>query len=248
VAEAGLILQTKDVVKRFGGLTAVNKMSFSMETGRIYSIIGPNGAGKTTFFNTLSGLYKPEEGERPLWDFPEGLWRREIAAYELSEALGLGIVPETIARLEGPFGPGSLQRYVPEDGEHHYFTVRDEPTYRSTFQAIAAFDVVANNSDRKSGHVLQEGTTLWCIDHGLCFHEEEKLRTVIWDFAGDPISPELLERLAALREAPPTALTALLSAGEIAAIVARTDALLAAGTLPFPDEDGPYPPYPWPLV
>ena len=196
----------------------------------------------------LLAVYKPEEGERPLWDFPEGLWRREIAAYELSEALGLGIVPETIARLEGPFGPGSLQRYVPEDGEHHYFTVRDEPTYRSTFQAIAAFDVVANNSDRKSGHVLQEGTTLWCIDHGLCFHEEEKLRTVIWDFAGDPISPELLERLAALREAPPTALTALLSAGEIAAIVARTDALLAAGTLPFPDEDGPYPPYPWPLV
>ena len=156
-------------------------------------------------------VYKPEGGERPLWDFPEGLWRREVAAYQLSEFLGVDLVPETVARAEAPYGPGSLQRYVDENGEHHYFTLRDEPRFGETFVAIAAFDWLANNSDRKSGHVLLEGSRLWCIDHGLCFHDEPKLRTVIWDFAGTPLPDELLERIVALRDDPPSSVTDLLS-------------------------------------
>ncbi|MEI8263172.1 MAG: SCO1664 family protein [Actinomycetes bacterium] len=196
----------------------------------------------------LLAVYKPEEGERPLWDFPGGLWRREIAAYQLSEFLGLDLIPLTLPRDDAPFGPGSLQRYVNEDTEHHYFTIRDDPEHHATLRAIAAFDVVANNSDRKSGHVLLEGHRLWGIDHGLCFHEEEKLRTVVWDFSGDSIEPGLLERIKMLKDSPPIELIELLSPREIAAMGDRADALLATGVLPFPDEDGPYPPYPWPLV
>jgi len=196
----------------------------------------------------LLAVYKPEEGERPLWDFPGGLWRREIAAFHLSEFLGLGLVPETGARPDAPFGPGSLQAYVDEDGEHHYFTLRDDPKYAETFVAIAAFDVVANNSDRKSGHVLLDGERLWCIDHGLCFHEDDKLRTVVWDFAGAPVDDALLEKLEELSVAPPVELIELLDPREITAMVRRARQLCEAGTLPFPDEDGPYPPYPWPLV
>lgn len=196
----------------------------------------------------LYAVYKPEEGERPLWDFPSGLWRREIAAFHLSEFLGLGLVPATVARIDAPFGTGSLQAYVDEDGEHHYFTLRDDPKHFNTFVAIAAFDVVANNSDRKSGHILLEGDRLWCIDHGLCFHEEDKLRTVIWDFAGAPLDEDLVERLGTLSEAPPAELMELLSAAEISALVRRASHLATERILPFPDEDGPYPPYPWPLI
>jgi uncharacterized repeat protein (TIGR03843 family) len=196
----------------------------------------------------LLAVYKPEEGERPLWDFPGGLWRREIAAFHLSEFLGLGLVPETVARDDAPFGVGSFQAFVNEDGEHHYFTLRDDPKHSVTFVSIAAFDVVANNSDRKSGHVLLDGERLWCIDHGLCFHEEDKLRTVIWDFAGSPLDEALLEKLEELCVAPPVELIELLNPREIAAMVQRARRLCTEGTLPFPDEDGPYPPYPWPLV
>jgi uncharacterized repeat protein (TIGR03843 family) len=196
----------------------------------------------------LSAVYKPEGGERPLWDFPEGLWRREVAAYRLSEFLELDLVPETIERVDAPLGPGSLQRYVDDDPEHHYFTLRELPTLRERFVAIAAFDVVANNSDRKSGHVLLAGSELWCIDHGLCFHVHDKLRTVIWDFAGEPLDEALLEHFEALVQSPPAELTALLSDQELEALRRRARALVDEGGLPFPEEDGPYPPYPWPLI
>ena len=108
-------------------------------------------------------VYKPARGERPLWDFPRGLHRREVAAFELSEALGWGVVPETVDRVEGPFGPGSVQRFVPEDGESHYFTLREDPAWHQLLTTIAAFDVVANNADRKSGHVLLAEGRLWAI-------------------------------------------------------------------------------------
>ena len=132
----------------------------------------------------LLAVYKPSKGERPLWDFPGGLFRREVAAYVLSEHLGWGLVPETVERHEGPFGPGSVQRFVHEDGTSHYFTLRDEPRWHASLMRLCAFDVVANNADRKSGHVLLAEDRLWAIDNGLCFNRRDKLRTVIWDFGG----------------------------------------------------------------
>jgi uncharacterized repeat protein (TIGR03843 family) len=196
----------------------------------------------------LRAVYKPEAGERPLWDFPRGLWRREIAAYVLDRHLGLGMVPETVERTEGPAGPGSLQRFVDEDLTSHYFTLREEPEHHGALRALAAFDVVANNSDRKSGHVLYAEERLYAIDHGLCFHEEDKLRTVIWDFAGEPLPEPMLEGLGRLLSEPPFELLELLSAEELARTLERALELLEAGVLPHPDEDRPYPPYPWPLV
>src|SRR5580698_4821140 len=136
----------------------------------------------------LLAVYKPHKGERPLWDFPGGLFRREVAAFALSEALGWGLVPETVLRAEGPFGEGSVQRFVHEaqdgEGTEHYFTLRDKPVWHDTLRRLCAFDVVANNADRKSGHVLLSEGRLWAIDNGLCFNEHDKLRTVIWDFGG----------------------------------------------------------------
>ncbi len=197
----------------------------------------------------LLAVYKPAEGERPLWDFPTGLGDREVAAYELSEALGWHIVPETVARTTAPFGPGSVQRFVDEDGESHYFTLRDDPAWRPTLLTIAAFDVVANNADRKSGHVLLAEGRLWAIDNGLAFHVEPKLRTVIWDFAGEPLDPPLLGALRRLVAGGlPRPLAVLLDRQERAAVCARAEALAVEGRLPVPDEDRDWPPYPWPLV
>ena len=198
--------------------------------------------------DSIQAVYKPESGERPLWDFPSGLWRREVAAYELSEFFGFGFVPETVARLDGPAGPGSLQRYVEEDFTSHYFTLRDDAVHLDTLKALAAFDVVANNSDRKSGHVLYGEGQIWAIDHGLCFHEEDKLRTVIWDFGLEDLTEASTHALNRLLVEVPETLEEVLSEIEIACTVARARDLLAAGVLPEMNEDQPYPPYPWPLV
>jgi uncharacterized repeat protein (TIGR03843 family) len=197
----------------------------------------------------LPAVYKPERGERPLWDFPSGLWRRELGAYLLSEALGWGIVPVTVARAEAPFGPGSLQRLVDDDGESHYFTLAEEARFHPVLKMVAAFDVVANNADRKSGHVLLAEGRLWAIDHGLCFHRQAKLRTVIWDFAGEPVPDDLAADLEGLaREGLPDSFGRLLSGPERAAVVERARRLLASGAFPEPVSRGEWPPYPWPLV
>jgi uncharacterized repeat protein (TIGR03843 family) len=197
----------------------------------------------------LMAVYKPFKGERPLWDFPGGLFRREVAAYLLSEYLGWGLVPETVERAEGPFGEGSVQRYVPEDGTSHYFTLRDDPKWHATLRRMCAFDVVANNADRKSGHVLLAEERLWAIDNGLCFNEEDKLRTVIWDFGGEPLAPDdaaALERLQ--REGPSARLCQLLTAPEVEALLSRAGWLVSLQALPELVDDGGWPPYPWPLV
>jgi uncharacterized repeat protein (TIGR03843 family) len=197
----------------------------------------------------LLAVYKPSKGERPLWDFPGGLFRREVAAYVLSESLGWGLVPETVARDEGPFGPGSVQRFVHEDGESHYFTLRDEPRWHQDLMRVCAFDVVANNADRKSGHVLLAEDRLWAIDNGLCFNTHDKLRTVIWDFGGEPLPQEVVEDLAQLVRADVTpALCALLDPAEVAATLDRASWLLSLRALPELVDDGGWPPYPWPLV
>lgn len=197
----------------------------------------------------LLAVYKPARGERPLWDFPSGLHRREVAAYELSAALGWGLVPRTVARAEGPFGPGSVQRFVPEDGEAHYFTLREDPRWHRALVRIAAFDVVANQADRKSGHVLFAEDRLWAIDNGLSFHAQQKLRTVIWDFCGEALPDDLLADLERLAGGGlPAEVAALIDPQEREALLRRIGALIDEGRLPVPDGDREWPPYPWPLV
>jgi uncharacterized repeat protein (TIGR03843 family) len=194
-------------------------------------------------------VYKPRSGEAPLWDFPEGtLCLREVAAYVLADALGWPRIPPTILRA-GPEGDGSVQRFLAFDPAQHYFTMREERP--DDFRRIALFDVVVNNADRKSGHcLLAEDGELFVVDHGVCFHEEPKLRTVIWEFAGQAIPPEAASDLdafgARLRTDPlQRRLRALLSPAEIEAMDERLRDLLRAGRFPHP---GPGRPFPWPVV
>jgi uncharacterized repeat protein (TIGR03843 family) len=194
----------------------------------------------------LRAIYKPHRGERPLWDFPGGLYKREIAAYELAQALGWDCVPITIER-DGPLGVGSLQRFVVADFEEHYFTLYEDETFHPQLMRLCAFDLVSNNTDRKGGHVLVDADRhLWGIDHGLSFHAEFKLRTVIWEFAGEPLPSELagdLDRF--LSDDLPPALADLLDPFERDALRTRARALLSDGCFPA-DPTGRR--YPWPLV
>jgi uncharacterized repeat protein (TIGR03843 family) len=192
-------------------------------------------------------VYKPGRGERPLWDFPPRLFRRELAAWQLSNALGWGIVPLTVPRENGPYGEGSLQRFVAADFEQHYFTLREEPRHHAHLQRICAFDLVANNADRKSGHcLLGEDGAIYAIDNGLCFHVEPKLRTVIWDFGGEPLPPSLQTDLERFAAGPlPAALAELLAPAEAQAVLKRARALVKSGHFPV-DTGGRR--YPWPLV
>ena len=196
---------------------------------------------------SMPAIYKPHRGERPLWDFPDGLHRREVAAYRLSEALGWGLVPETVTREDAPLGPGSLQRFVPADFAEHYFTLLERPELHDALRTICTFDLIANNADRKGGHcLLDEDGRVWAIDNGLCFHVAPALRTVIWDFAGQPVPPLLLadvERFLALAD---TGLEGLLRADEVDAVRRRAAAVLRTPT--FPGPSGSRHAYPWPLV
>jgi uncharacterized repeat protein (TIGR03843 family) len=191
-------------------------------------------------------IYKPRRGERPLWDFPSGLDHREVAAYELSQALGWDLVPRTILR-EGPLGMGSLQAFVEADFEQHYFTLYEDEVHHDALRAMCAFDLIGNNTDRKSGHVLLglDGR-IRGIDHGLMFHHEFKLRTVIWEFGGEAIPDHIVESAARLVDGGlPDPLAALLDTFERDAVLTRARALMDARCFPI-DETGRR--YPWPLV
>ncbi len=192
--------------------------------------------------------YKSAAGERPLWDFPDGLWRREVAAYELDALLGTDLVPTTVAREDAPFGAGSLQWWVADNDHDHYFTLRDREEFAPWFQKLAAFDVVANNADRKAGHVLFDDRRLWAIDNGLCFHEQDKLRTVIWEYAGSPVDEELLVRLDRFASGELGELTKWLTPSEVALAQLRAQGLVDSAHYPEPDESSDWPPYPWPLI
>ncbi|WP_448545149.1 SCO1664 family protein [Roseiflexus sp.] len=202
----------------------------------------------------LQGLavYKPRRGERPLWDFPRGtLCQREFAAFLLSEALGWSLVPPTVLR-DGPYGYGSVQLYIDCDQDAHLFTMQKEGGYEEQLARLAAFDILSNNADRKSGHCLK-GTDgrLWAIDHGICFHAEPKLRTVLWDYAGEPICEEIMADLRALREDIRNggrfirALEGLLAPEEVRAFRRRLDRLIETGCYPDP---GAARHIPWPPV
>jgi uncharacterized repeat protein (TIGR03843 family) len=196
--------------------------------------------------SSTQGIYKPLRGERPLWDFPAGLFKREIAAYIVSEALNIHVVPPTVA-CDGPFGPGSLQHFVEARFEEHYFTLFESQEHlHDQFRKIALFDVIVNNTDRKSGHCLIDAEDrIWAIDNGLCFSEEFKLRTVIWEFGGEEISSTLLQSIISLADNPPVELEGLLSSDEIGAMVERARLLVTGRVFPV-DPSGSR--YPWPMV
>ena len=194
-------------------------------------------------------VYKPRDGEMPLWDFPEGtLCQREVAAYLVARSLGWPNVPPTVLR-DGPHGEGSVQLYVDHDPNEHYFTHRERRS--DELRAVAAFDVVTGNGDRKAGHCLEgRDGQLWVVDHGLCFNERPMLRTVIWEFAGEPVPAHLLEDVGRLeleladgdlRED----LEELLSDAEIESLAERGAAFAQSGRYPAP---GPGRSEPWPPV
>ena len=194
---------------------------------------------------TYQAVYKPIKGEQPLWDFPENsLAQREVAVYLLSEELGFHIVPFTVLREDGPYGPGSLQQYINYDIEYHYFNFTPEDKQR--LKVVMLFDLLVNNADRKGSHVFFEDDThkLYTIDHGVCFHEQDKLRTVIWDFANQPIPDELLAPLSTTSNWA-ALLESYLTPNEIRALQRRAEHLFAAKIFPPVPRDRrafPYPP------
>jgi uncharacterized repeat protein (TIGR03843 family) len=207
-------------------------------------------------------VYKPRDGEQPLWDFPEGtLHRREVAAALVDRAMGADLVPDTVLRDDAPYGPGSVQRFVPHDMAQHYFTVREpaltgqDGLLRDRLMLLATFDLVIDNADRKGGHVLVEdgvgpvALRLRAVDHGVSFNVEPKHRTVVWDLASSALGPEArtaLDRLlVALDGALGQQLASLLAPDEVAMTRERARALRSAGVLPEPE--GPRP-FPWPLL
>ncbi len=194
----------------------------------------------------VQGVYKPLRGERPLWDFPAGLHKREAAAFALSRTLGWDLIPPTVVR-DGPLGEGSVQLYVPTDYDEHYFTLREAPSHHRWLQRLCAYDFIINSTDRKGGHILLgDDGRLYAIDNGLAFHCEFKLRTVIWEWAGHPLPPEVAADMARLLEdGLPRDVADLLAPLESEAVLARANALASAGCFPI-DPSGRR--LPWPLV
>jgi uncharacterized repeat protein (TIGR03843 family) len=196
-------------------------------------------------------IYKPLKGERPLWDFEPGLHRREVATYLLSEALGLEVVPPTVLR-DGPLGEGSVQWFAVANHAEHYFTIYESmPELHDRLRNIAALDILANNTDRKSGHCLlvpsddETPATVWGIDHGLCFAPEFKLRTVIWEFGDEPLPDHIIDGANRLVDRVPLEVATLLNDSEVEAIQGRAAWMVKERRFPT-DPTGRR--YPWPLV
>jgi hypothetical protein len=195
--------------------------------------------------NEYPAVYKPTRGEQPLWDFPEStLASREVAAYIVSEQLGFHIVPFTTLRDDGPFGAGSLQQFIEYDPEYHYFSFSEED--KQLLQPVVVFDLLCNNADRKGSHVFFEKDThkLYAIDHGICFHEDNKLRTVLWDFAGQKIPEDLLAPLSGVKNLLPS-LEPYLNRRELSALCARAESIVKRGFYPRQPRDRramPWPP------
>ena len=201
----------------------------------------------------LPAVYKPIQGERPLWDFPLGtLSAREYAAFLVSDVLGWDLIPPTVLR-QGEHGLGTVQLFIEHDPNQHYFTFEGQPAFRNSLQRLVLLDVIINNADRKGSHVLiDDNDHIWLIDHGISFHHDEKLRTVIWDFAGEPIPEELCSSMINLEaQLNPgsdflSQLENHLNSQEIDALAERTRGLLS--TMQFPNPQPNRRPYPWPPV
>jgi hypothetical protein len=198
----------------------------------------------------LLAVYKPARGESPLWDFPDGnLYKREVAAYRLSRALGWPRVPPTVVRESAPHGIGALQLFVDADRRRHYFESAGE--YTDEWQRIALFDVLTNNADRKSGHCLFDAEgRLWVIDHGLTFHTQVKLRTVIWEYAGCPLPlalrPDLDRVLERLHDDLGSELRELISRAEVSTLIRRIESALRPGWR-YPEPGSAWS-LPWPPI
>jgi hypothetical protein len=191
-------------------------------------------------------VYKPIAGERPLWDFPEGtLAHREVAAYVVSEALGWGIVPPTVLR-DGPFGPGMCQLWIDIDESVDLGALARSDL--AQLRRMAIFDAVVNNADRKGGHLLPRDGRVRGVDHGVCFSADDKLRTLLWQWRGLPLTEEAVDVLSRLRAELDGALGEELhehlTRREVRATVRRVERLLASGLHPEPSED--WPAIPWP--
>ena len=231
----------------------MNKTSQAIKSANLI-VIGrlvdaSNATLQATLENTdpiMKVIYKPVLGEKPLWDFADGnLANREYAAYLLSELGDFNLVPTTVLR-EGPFGSGMVQEWIEIDEELDVvdFGQSNDPQLRK----LALFDAIINNTDRKFGHLLvdQDGKLRGC-DHGVCFHQENKLRTVLWQFAGEQFTTEEIELLNKVAKLDLNSLFAeLLSSAEISALSERISNLLAAGQFPFPSDQ--WPAIPWPPV
>ena len=224
---------------RSGELELVGRMPQSSNATFLVKVLNDDGEV------AAAAIYKPTKGERPLWDFPAGLHRREIAAFELSDEMGWGVIPPTIER-DGPHGVGSVQLFIEANFAQHYFTLVDESEYQADLRTICLFDVVANNTDRKSGHcLLSRWGRIYGIDQGLCFSEDFKLRTVIWDFAGEPLDSDMCKDLHRVMNDPLERMKPWLTEGEIEAMRHRASRLADLGHFP---EDSSGRSWPWPLV
>jgi uncharacterized repeat protein (TIGR03843 family) len=237
-ATAGNVAEARLDLLRTGDIEVEGRMPWSSNATFLVSLCSPKMRGHA--------IYKPLRGERPLWDFDPGLYRREVAAYLLSESMGLHLVPPTLIR-QGPLGEGSLQWFVDADHQEHYFTIYEKRAdLHEELRKMCVLDIVANNTDRKSGHcLLGRDDQIWGIDHGLCFAADFKLRTVIWEFGGQRIPDTVVEPLRRLVDRVPLGISALLRDDETIAIQERAEWLLRQGEFPI-DESGRR--YPWPLV
>ncbi len=193
----------------------------------------------------IFGIYKPVKGERPLWDFPSGLAKRERCAYLVSEQLGWNLIPPTVLR-EGPAGEGSLQFFINAEKDFFDLVPDEKPLYSEQLEKLCALDVVMNSTDRKSGHILiDEDGKIWGIDNALSFHSDFKLRTVLWDFAGEKIPSSIIQDLKDFLDAGPDGeLNEHLSPAEIEAVIQRAGWVTQNAC--FPRDEGRYS-YPYPL-
>jgi len=229
-----------------GEITILGQFSWGSNYTFLVDAVNPDKLSSIT----LKAVYKPIKGENPLWDFPEDtLAHREVAAYLISEALGWRLVSPTVYREAAPLGPGSLQLFLNHNPEYHYFNF--SPEDKSRLEKVVLFDLLINNADRKGGHLIIDADHhLWCIDHGICFHEDDKLRTVIWDYAGQKISNNLRIDIGELMEKldPQNIfideLRSHLLDGEIQALRKRAEWLRKLNKYPYPQTDRH--PYPWP--
>jgi uncharacterized repeat protein (TIGR03843 family) len=235
--EPALDLQTAQLILETGDIEIVARMPYSSNGTYLVHV--------TTDDLDTAAIYKPVNGERPLWDFPPGLHRREIAAFELSDHLGWGVIPPTVER-DGPHGLGSMQLFIEANFEQHHFTLVKNQQHHDDLKALCVFDLIANNTDRKSGHcLLAPWGSIYGIDHGLCFAEEFKLRTVIWDFAYTPIPEHLVEGASRIAVEIPERLSRWLEPEEAEAVQRRAQWIAENPEFPE-DETGRR--WPWPLV
>ncbi len=257
--ESAFDLSTDDLIDLFqtGEMEIEGRMPYSSNATLLVTVFDeqadgsyPDGDGAEATGaagRSHKAIYKPGRGERPLWDFPPDLYKREAAMYRLAEALGWAVVPPT-SIAEGPHGEGSVQAFVDADFEQHYFTLHENGIGRPDLERLCALDLIGNNTDRKSGHcLLARDGHIYGIDHGLSFHAQYKLRTVMWDYVDEPIPQAMLtdiERF--ITQGPPPGLTCLLDSFEIDAVMARAQALLDAGV--YPDDETGGHRWPWPLV